>query len=40
VQDESSCLVPDMPRAARRIGAADHVVALAHLAADILRRAD
>lgn len=37
-QDEASCLVPDMPRAALRLGAVNHMVRPEHLAAEILRR--
>jgi two-component system chemotaxis response regulator CheB len=38
-QDEASCVVFGMPRAAIERGAADHVVGLAHMAARVLRHA-
>jgi len=38
-QDEASCVVFGMPRAAIERGAADHVVGLAHIAARVLRHA-
>lgn len=37
-QDEASCLAPDMPRAALRLGAVSHVATPECLAAEILRR--
>jgi two-component system chemotaxis response regulator CheB len=38
-QDEASCVVFGMPRAAIERGAADHVVGLEHMAARVLRYA-
>jgi two-component system chemotaxis response regulator CheB len=39
-QDEASCVVFGMPRAAIERGAADHVVGLEHMAARVLRHAE